>query len=102
MSRYRERRLPDAKSLKRTLEALDLDEGIRMRGNFPDFPSGVFLFVNKIGNEYRVGVTERVKDKRSNRVIPGNKQQWFTFPTFEQTWDFVKKHRDKNLDAWYY
>ena len=99
---YRERRIVNLALLKRFMQALDEDEGIRMEGNVPDLANGGYIFVGFYRGSYCVNLCDRVRDKQSQKYTVGSNDRWFYFDEPSGLWKFLRPLIRKPLRAWLY
>ena len=99
---YVERRIRDLQLLKRLINALDEDEGIRMEGRIPDLANGGYVFVGFYRGSYCVNLCDRVRGKSSERYTAGSNDRWFYFEDFSELWKFLRPLIQKPLRAWLY
>ncbi|MEM4311112.1 MAG: hypothetical protein QXX95_01840 [Nitrososphaerales archaeon] len=93
---YSENRIKDWKELRRALEALELDEGIRI-----DLKNE-FIFINKLKNEYPLCISEKVYDKALKKYIPTEDKEWHSFKSLEELLSFLKERVKEPIEAWLY
>lgn len=99
---YRERRLDNVALLKRHMQGLDEDEGIRIEGRLPDLANGGYIFVGFYRGSYCVNLCDRLRDKRSGSYTVGGNDRWFYFDEFPNLWRFLHPLIRKPLKAWLY
>jgi hypothetical protein len=99
---YRERRLESAALLKKHMQALDEDEGIRIEGNLPDLANGGYIFVGFYRGSYCVNLCDRVRDRQSGAYTVGANDRWFYFEKLPDLWKFLQPLIRKPLKAWLY
>jgi hypothetical protein len=101
-SLYVERRIRDLPLLKRFIQALDEDEGLRIEGNRPDLANGGYIFVGFYRSSYCVNLCDRIRDKQSQKYTVGSNDKWFYFEEFTDLWKFLRPLIRKPLRAWLY
>ncbi len=101
-SNYSERRIKDRALLKRLMQALDEDEGIRIEGMLPDFSNGGYIFVGFYRGSYCVNLCDRIRKKRSKDYTVGSNDRWLYFDEFEGLWRFLRPLIRGPLKAWLY
>jgi len=101
-SLYVERRIRDLPLLKRFIQALDEDEGLRIEGNRPDLANGGYIFVGFYRSSYCVNLCDRIRDKQSQKYTVGSNDKWFYFDEFTDLWRFLRPLIRKPLRAWLY
>jgi hypothetical protein len=88
------------------IEALDLDEGIRILGCFKNLRGGGFIFVTTVHTaselKYCVNVAERIYNNESGIYLPGGKETFLYFSDSEETYGYVERHAARPLQAWCY
>ena len=99
---YGERRIINLALLKRFMQALDEDEGIRIEGNVPDLANGGYIFVGFYRGSYCVNLCDRVRDKQSQKYTVGSNDRWFYFEEASGLWKFLRPLIRKPLRAWLY
>jgi len=99
---YTERRIRDLPLLKRLMQALDEDEGIRIEGNVRDLANGGYVFVGFYRGSYCVNLCDRIRDRQSQKYTVGSNDRWFYFEEFSGLWKFLRPLIRKPLRAWLY
>jgi|SRR5579875_2043046 len=99
---YSERKITQIKELKTLLWGMDLDEGIRFVADVPGYTDGAFVFVTKCEDKLCVIFKDRIKDKKLDAYVPGEKEQWKYFETAETAWQFISKFLKPPIEAYYY
>mgnify|MGYP001115208632 CR=1 FL=1 len=99
---YVERRITDHALLRRLMQALDEDEGIRMEGCVPDLANGGYIFVGFYRGSYCVNLCDRVRDTQSQKYTVGPNDKWFYFEKYPELWKFLRPLIRKPLKAWLY
>ena len=100
MIKYRERRIRRPGELKRVLEGLDPDEGVRIIGSLSG--KDVFIFITRSSNEYCVNLCDQVYDKDLEAIVPGGREEWLHASTPDEVWDLIASRIKKPLEAWIY
>ena len=100
--KFSERRIKSLRDLKRIINSLDLDEGVRVLGCFTDLRGGGFIFINKASKDYCVNTVERIYDNVSRDYVPGGKEIFFYYQTGEEVIKYIKKNASKPIKAWIY
>ncbi|MBI2184488.1 MAG: hypothetical protein HYU39_05960 [Thaumarchaeota archaeon] len=90
MRRYREQKIRSVGELKKLIGALELDEGIRLLGNNPNFKGGGFIFITKSRGKYCVNFCDRVRDKDLGAYVPGGKEEFHYTAKAEEVWSMVE------------
>ena len=88
--------------MKRLVNALDEDEGIRIEGGLQDFTSGGYIFVGFYRGRYCVNLCDRIRDRSTKRYTAGSNDKWFYFEDFRGLWGFLRPLIRKPLKAWLY
>lgn len=101
-SLYSERRLQNLALLKKQMQALDEDEGVRIEGKLPDLANGGYIFVGFYRGSYCVNFCDRVRDKQSGAYTVGTNDRWFYFEEFQDLWKFLRPLIRKPPRAWLY
>jgi len=92
----------DVRSLRRWMQDLEGDEGLRIVGNVRGFAGGGFLFVGFHQGKYRVNVCDRILDRRKRTYTAGRGGEWHEFDSFEEAWRFVRPMIGRPVRAWIY
>ena len=101
-TRYEERRIKTVDELRDLIKTLDLDEGIRIRGDLKAFPNGGFIFITKMGNRYTINTTEQILHVDRKTYVPGGAEKWFFASTPDETWVLIMNKITSPLEAWIY
>lgn len=99
---YNERRIRNFRLLRRLVQALDEDEGVRVEGTLPDLANGGYIFVGFYRGSYCVNLCDRILDKRTRRYTAGGNDRWFYFDEFASLWKFLRSIVRRPLRAWLY
>jgi len=99
---YAERRIKDLPLLRRFMQALDEDEGLRIEGDVPDLANGGYIFVGFYRGSYCVNLCDRIRDRQSQKYTVGSNDKWFYFEKFPDLWKFLRPLIRKPLRAWLY
>jgi hypothetical protein len=101
-----ERQIQSVNELKRLIKALDLDEGIRVVGNFKALRGGGFIFISTVHSSapesYCANISERIYDKGAKMYLPGGKEEFRYFSDADEVFRFVEANAVKPLQAWSY
>ncbi|MBI4258692.1 MAG: hypothetical protein HY619_07035 [Thaumarchaeota archaeon] len=89
MRRYREQKVRSIGELKKLIDALELDEGIRLQGKSKDFKDGGFIFITKSRGKYCVNFCDKVKDKALRAYVPGGREEFHYLSRAEEVWSLV-------------
>ncbi len=106
--KYPERRISSFKELKMIINALDLDDGVRVLGNITGLNGGGFIFIStvesisKMTKKYCVNTVDRVFNKEANMFIPEGKEVFLYFVDSEEVIKYIEKNATKPLKSWYY
>jgi hypothetical protein len=101
-SLYAERKISNSALLRKFIQALDEDEGIRIEGRVPDLANGGYIFIGFYRGSYCVNLCDRVLDKQSQRFTVGTNDKWLYFDDFPGLWKFLRPMIRKPLKAWLY
>lgn len=99
---FSERRIRSLRELRKVVDSLDLDEGVRVLGRFEELRGGGFIFINKSSNLYCVNTAERIYSEEMGTHVPGGREEFLYFKTAEETIRYVEKNAAKPLEAWSY
>jgi hypothetical protein len=83
---YSEHKIESLNELSVLMQAMDQDEGIRIRGEVEGFENGGFIFVTRSASRYCINVCDRVFDPIRKTYSVGGNDVWFYFDTFEEAW----------------
>lgn len=106
--KYPERKILSFIELNKIINALDLDDGVRVLGNIQDFRGGGFIFIStvesitKINQKYCVNTVERIFNEKANMYLPGGKEDFLYFIESRDVMKFIEINAKKPLKAWYY
>lgn len=95
--RYRERKLRDLEELRKAIEGLEQDEGIRMAAK-----GGGFIFITRDEEHYTLSITEGFYEPRSRRHLPGGKETWLYPKKSGEVWEIALKKMESPVRAWLY
>ncbi|MFC1753666.1 hypothetical protein ACFL96_09785 [Thermoproteota archaeon] len=90
------------------INALDIDDGIRILGNISGLQGGGFIFIStvesivKMTQKYCVNTVERIFNEEVKMFIPGGKEKFLYFKASNDIIKYVEKNAAKPLSAWYY
>ncbi|WP_455369168.1 hypothetical protein [[Eubacterium] cellulosolvens] len=99
---YSEKRINNFDDLALLIQAMDQDEGIRIRGNIKRFKGGGFIFVTKPDNRYCLNIADRIYDSTTNTDTVGENDEWIYFHNYEEVWDKLKHLIRNPLEAYAY
>jgi len=92
----------DMRSLRRWMQDLEEDEGLRIVGNVQRFTGGGFLFVGIRQGKYRVNICDRIHDRKERAYKASKEGEWREFDSFEEAWSFVRPLVGRPIQAWIY
>lgn len=90
MKRYQEKRIRSTQELRRLIDALELDEGIRVLGALKGFEDGGFIFVTRSRGTYCVNFCGRVYEPSLGARVPGGKEEFHHVSSSMAVWDMIK------------
>ena len=99
---YSERKIDSLEDLALLIQAMDQDEGIRIRGDIKRFKGGGFIFVTKPDDRYCMNIVDRIYDPIENSDTVGENDEWIYFHNFEKVWDKLKNLIRYPLEAYAY
>ena len=88
---YSEKRVNNFEDLALLIQAIDQDEGIRIRGDIKRFKGGGFIFVTKPDDRYCLNIVDRIYDSTTNTDTVGENDEWIYYHNYEEVWDKLKK-----------
>jgi len=97
LKRVAESRIKTKDDLKRFLQTMDRDEGVRIRGNVHGFKDGGLIFITPSGDGYFINLSEHRK-KRHMKVT----EKWKFADNVKEVMEFVEANRSKPLESWSY
>lgn len=102
-----EKRIYSLRELKRIIESLDLDEGVRVLGRIGGLRGGGFIFVTtshsaEPSQKYCVNTTERIYDKEAKTYLPGGREEFLYFSDVEEVTKYLEENAARPIKAWYY
>jgi hypothetical protein len=97
---YREKLIRSASELRKIVQTLDSDEGIRVSSAKEG--SKCFTFLTKNGDKFTVNTTEKVYDKSLRAYVPGGEETWFYTSDIEEALAKVMQEAEKPLRAYLY
>lgn len=92
----------DVRSLRKRMQDLEEDEGLRVVGKMRGFAGGGFLFMGFHQGKFRVNVCDRILDRKKRTYSAGRGGEWHEFDSFEEAWDFVRPIIRRPVQAWVY
>ena len=95
--RFTESRIKTNDDLKRFLQTMDRDEGVRIRANVQGFKEGGLIFITPSTDGYFINLTEYRK-KRQTKVT----EKWKYANNAKEVMEFVEANRSKPLECWSY
>jgi len=99
---YAERRIESLEELATFIQAMDQDEGVRIRGEVEGFKGGGYIFVAKSENRYCINICDRVLDPARKTYTVGENDVWLYLDSFEETWERLKKLVRNPIEAYAY
>jgi len=102
MSRYREKKIRSLKELRRALEGLELDQGVRIICRLGDDSKEGFLFLTKPSERYCINICSRLYDENLKSYVPGGEEEWIYCESVDEVWKRVKAYVQSPLQAWIY
>ncbi|MCS7142918.1 MAG: hypothetical protein NZ920_03875 [Aigarchaeota archaeon] len=98
----RERQLRSWRELRRAIEGLEHDEGIRIEAPLKVLRRRSYVFISRSDGTYIVNRTERVYDRRLRGFVPGGKEEWAFFDDPAQLLLHINQNFRRPLKAWIY
>jgi len=95
--RFTESRIRTKDDLKRFLQTMDRDEGVRIRGNVQGFKEGGLIFITPSGGGYFINLSEH-RENRHTKVT----EKWIFEDNVKKVMEFVEANRSKPLESWSY
>ena len=95
--RFTESRIRTKDELKRFLQTMDRDEGVRIKGNVQGFKEGGLIFVTPSGEGYFINLTEHKKNRHTKVT-----EKWKFADDVKEVMEFVEANRSKPLESWSY
>jgi hypothetical protein len=99
---YSERRVNNLEDLALLIQAMDQDEGIRIRGNIDKFKGGGYIFVTKTNNRYCLNIADRIYNPTTKTYTVGGNDEWIYFKNFKNVWNRLKTLIKNPLEAYAY
>ncbi|MFQ6134193.1 MAG: hypothetical protein ACE5KU_00055 [Nitrososphaerales archaeon] len=105
---FSEKRIHSLRELKKIIEFLDLDEGVRVLGRIEGLRGGGFIFITtshsatESSQRYCVNTAERIYDEEAKMHLPGGREEFLYFSDVEEVVKYIEKNADKPLRAWNY
>ena len=99
---YHEDEINNLEDLRRLMEALDEDEGIRVLGNAKEFVNGGFIFVSRFREKFCLNICDRVWDEKTETYTVGGRDVWLYFDDVDSAWDRLKSLIAYPVKAWLY
>ncbi|MGB6681255.1 MAG: hypothetical protein WBF08_08050 [Candidatus Bathyarchaeia archaeon] len=99
---YSEKRVNNFEDLALLIQAMDQDEGIRIRGDIRRFKGGGFIFITKPDDRYCLNIVDRIYDSTTNTDTVGGNDEWIYFHNFEKVWEKLKNLIRNPLEAYAY
>ena len=100
MKPYREKLIRSFGELRKIMQSLDPDEGIRV--NSLSDGSKCFTFVTKKGDRYTVNTAKKVYDKSLKAYVPGGEESWFHTSDIEEALPKIMQEAERPLRAYSY
>jgi len=97
---YLEKLIRNVGELRKILQGLDPDEGIRV--NSVNDGSKCFTFVARKGDRYTVNTTQKVYDRSLRAYIPGGEETWFYTSDIEEALAKIMQDAERPLRAYSY
>ncbi|MCZ6613837.1 MAG: hypothetical protein O6762_04060 [Thaumarchaeota archaeon] len=95
--RFTESRIRTKDNLKRFLQTMDRDEGVRIRGNVQGFKEGGLIFITPSGGGYFINLSEHKKNRHTKVT-----EKWIFEDNVKKVMEFVEANRSKPLESWSY
>jgi hypothetical protein len=102
IKRYNDKKIKNLEELRRLINALELDEGIRIIGSDSRFKRGGFIFITKQAEKYCVNICDRIFDIEYSSYIPGGKEEFLYFSDPNEVFEQLNNRMKKPLSAWFY
>jgi len=99
---YKEEEIDNLEDLRRLMEALDEDEGIRVLGKVEGFANGGFIFVSRFRDKFCLNICDRVLDEKTGTYAVGGRDVWLYFDDFDSAWSRLKSLVAEPVKAWLY
>jgi len=99
---YHEDEINNLEDLRRLMEALDEDEGIRVLGNVKESANGGFIFVSRFRERFCLNICDRVWDEKTETYTVGGRDVWLYFDDVDSAWDRLKSLIAYPVKAWLY
>jgi hypothetical protein len=101
-STYMEHKIESLEELATLMEAMDHDEGIRVRGNVEGLEGGGLIFISKSNGRYVFNLCDRIYDPKVGAYMPGGNDRWLYFDGFEEAWKTLMTIIHNPLEAYSY
>jgi len=99
---YQEEEINSLEDLRRLMEALDEDEGIRVLGKVEGFANGGFIFVSRFRDRFCLNICDRIWDERTKTYTVGGRDVWLYFDDFDSAWNRLKSLIADPVKGWLY
>ena len=99
---YQENEIDNLEDLRKFMEALDEDEGIRVLGNAEGFANGGFIFVSRFRDKFCLNICDRVWDEKTKTYAVGERDVWLYFDDADSAWNHLKSLIAQPVKAWLY
>lgn len=105
---YSDKSIHSLRELKKVIESLDLDDGVRVLGCIEDLRAGGFIFIATLhsptrpSQKYCVNTAERIYDEEAKLFLPGGREEFLYFSEAEDVIKYIEKNAAKPIRAWYY
>ena len=100
MKAYTEKRIRTVKELRKLMQSLSPDEGIRVNSAIDN--SKQFTFIAKSGGRYTINTAEKIYNKNLRVYLPGGTETWFYTSDIEEALAKVLKEAERPLRAYLY
>jgi len=99
---YHEDEISNLEDLRRLMEALDEDEGIRVLGRVEGFANGGFIFVSRFRERFCLNICDRVWDENTGTYTVGGRDVWLYFDDINSAWNRLTSLIAHPVKAWFY
>ncbi|MEM3381205.1 MAG: hypothetical protein QXQ11_03490 [Candidatus Bathyarchaeia archaeon] len=99
---YTEHKIESLEELATLMEAMDQDEGIRVRGSIEGLEGGGFIFISKSNGRYVFNLCDRIYDPKIGAYMPAGNDRWLYFESFEEAWKTLMTIIHNPLEAYSY
>ena len=95
--RFIESKIKTKSDLKRFLQTMDRDEGVRIKADVKGFKDGGLIFITPSGDGYFINLTEHKKNQQTKVA-----EKWKFADNVAEIMKFVETNRSKPLESWSY